>query len=546
MALQKFTFHEGTTDNPVVLTQRHINGLVALSLDASVTKDINGVVKAQSGRMFKSEYNAIARLGFTIVDTEQVSDNFTIYCANTDTVYEGGSVQVYSAGIPMEELELNVVTHKIIIQSGSISEEMIKNRIHIENGLVMVDAAEENASWQDTITIQAYPKYDPTNKVLINAPIHIQAIALTGISLTVANSVLIGKMATVEVGNVPSTATKPNIRVELSCTHGTLGDGVYLAPDTPCEDRIVAECYLFGGMSPTFRMEKTIIVKQPTIICEIKDKDGDEVEGAYLTITDGVTGVASQLYNGESMAAVLGRTYRVEANLPTGYIKVLVAETVTLTELDTVITAVYYPIQIGIVAVFEDGRYITYEKWTDMGKPAVNESGSPLIGAGYQNADGESYFVADDAVVQRRWSNTNVDIAAVQPVPNTGDGCLAVTQQQAKENTQTIASVMSAEGDTADTCAAIYCQSCVKVLGGKELHGWLGSLKQLTALNNTATALNTVRGVAGLKSIDIATNKWWSCNQQSFGYGWGLSYGEPLVLNGGKPSSYNVVPLYDL
>ena len=545
MVLQKFTFHEGTTDNPVVLTQRHINGLVALSLDASVTKDINGVVKAQSGKMFKSEYNAIARLGFTIVDTEQVSDNFTIYCANTDTVYEGGSVQVYSAGIPMKDLELNVVTHKIIIQSGAISEEMIKNRIHIENGLVMVDAAEENASWQDTITIQAYPKYDPTNKVLINAPIHIQAIALTGISLTVANSVLIGKMATVVVGNLPSTATKPNIRVELSCTHGTLGDGVYLAPDTPCEDTIVAECYLFGGISPTFRMEKTISVKQPIIICEIKDKDGDKVEGAYLTITDSVTGNASQLYNGESMGAVLGRTYRVEANLPTGYIRVLVAETVTLTELDTVITAVYYPVYIGIVAVFEDGTHIAYEEWSDMGKPAANESGSPLIGAGYQNADGESYFVADNAV-DRPWSSTNVDIAAVQPYPNTGDGCLAVTQQQAKTNTQTIASVLSGQGGTVDNCAAIYCQSCVKVLGGKELHGWLGSLKQLTALNNTATALNTVRGVAGLQPINIGTTKWWSSNQQSLVNGWGLSSGEPTALNGGKAATYSVVPLYDL
>lgn len=545
MALQKFTFHEGTTDNPVVLTQRHIKGLVALSLDASVTKDIKGVVKAQSGKMFKSEYNAIAGLGVTIVDTEQVSDNFTIYCANTGTVYEGGSVQVYSTGIPMEQLILNVVTHEIFIQSGIISEETIKNRIHIENGLVMVDAAEENASWQDTITIQAYPKYDPTNKVLINAPINIQAIALDGINLTVAKNVLIGKQTTVEVVNAPANATKPNNRVELSCTHGALGNGIYLAPDTPCEDTIVAECYLFGGSLPTFRVEKTISVKQPTIICEIKDKDGEEVEGAYLTITDGVTGDTFQLNNGESMTVVLGRTYQVEANLPTGYIKVVVADTITPIDVDTVITALYYPIQVGIMAVFEDGSYISYDEWFDMGMPATNESGSPLIGAGYQSADGESYFVADNPV-QRKWSSTNVDIEAVKPDPNSFDGCLAVTQQQAKKNTQVIASIMSAKGDTADNCAAIYCQSCVKVVGNIDRQGWLCSFKQLMAINSNITTINIIMLTAGLNNINIDKTDCWSSNQKDTNQSYAFINGVESPGYQGKSGNKNIFPLYDL
>ena len=545
MALQKFTFHEGTTGNPVVLTQRHINGLVALSLDASVTKDIKGVVKSQSGKMFKSEYNAIAGLGFTIVDTEQISDNFTIYCANTGTVYEGGSVQVYSTGIPMEQLVLNVVMHEIIIQSGAISEEVIKNRIHIENGLVMVDAAEENASWQDTITIQAYPKYDPTNKVLINAPINIQAISLSGISLTVAKSVLIGKKTTVEVENVPTNATKPNNRVELSCTHGALGNGIYLAPDTPCEDTIVAECYLFGGSLPTFRVEKTISVKQPTIICQIADKDGSEVEGAYIVVTDGVTGVETQLNNGDSMVAVMGRTYSVTANLPTGYTKVVVVGSVTPKEVETIISAVYYPIQVGIMAVYGDGSYVAYDEWVDSGMPATNADGAALIGAGYQSADGESYFVADNEV-SKKWSNTNVDIAATQPDPNNNDGSLLVTQERAKKNTTMIASVMGGQGDTAETCAAIYCQSMTKTIGGEERQGWLPSCKQLKALANNVTALNTVRGVAGLATIYPNSNSWWSCCQSNASNAWTLTNGNPYNYNTSKSNSNRVVPFYDL
>ena len=543
MALKKFTFHGGTMDTPIVLTQRQINGLVALSLDGGVTTEVSGVVKSKSGQMYKSEYNAISGLGFTIIDTETLPDIFTLYCPSSDIVKEGGSVKLYSTGIPMSKLVLEISMHEIIISGGNISEDIIKERVHIEGDMLVVDPAEENASWRDTVTIKAYPDYDPDNVVLINAPITCQGIAMSGITINASNAVLVGKTASVSVTAQPENTTKDNRRIVIGATHGAIGNGTYMAPDSPVEDTITAECYLFGGSAPTFRVEHKISVKQPTIICQIADKDGSEVEGAYIVVTDGVTGVETQLNNGDSMVAVMGRTYSVTANLPTGYTKVVVVGSVTPKEVETIISAVYYPIQVGIMAVYDDGSYVSYDEWVDAGLPATNADGARLIGAGYQSADGESYFVADNEV-SKKWSNTNVDIAATQPDPNNNDGSLLVTQKQAKNNTITIASVMSGQGDTADTCAAIYCQSMKKTVAGEERQGWLPSNKQLKALANNVSALNTVRGVAGLATIYPNSQQWWTCCQQHASNAWTLNIGNPN--NSSKSNSYRVVPFYDL
>lgn len=530
-------------DTPIVLTQRQINGLVALSLDGGVTTEVSGVVKSKSGQMYKSEYNAISGLGFTIIDTETLPDIFTLYCPSSDVVREGGSIKLYSTGIPMSKLVLEIAMHEIIISGGNISEDIIKERVHIEGDMLVVDPAEENASWRDTVTIKAYPDYDPDNVVLINAPIICQGIAMSGITINASSAVLVGKTASVGVTAQPENTTKDNRRIVIGATYGAIGNGTYMAPDSPVEDTITAECYLFGGSAPTFRVEHKISVKQPTIICQIADKDGSEVEGAYIVVTDGVTGVETQLNNGDSMVAVMGRTYSVTANLPTGYTKVVVAGSVTPKEVETIISAVYYPIQVGIMAVYDDGSYVSYDEWVDAGLPATNADGAKLIGAGYQSADGESYFVADNEVT-RKWSNTNVDIAATQPDPNNNDGSLLVTQKQAKNNTITIASVMSGQGDTADTCAAIYCQSMKKTMAGEERQGWLPSNKQLKALANNVSALNTVRGVAGLATIYPNNQQWWTCCQQHASSAWALGDGNPNVNN--KSHSYRVVPFYDL
>lgn len=544
MALNTVKLNGGTAGNPVVLSARQINGLIALYKDSNVTKDCSGYVKAASGKLTKSEYIYIQNLGFTIVDTATTPDKFTLYAANNNILYEGKSVQLYSTGLDIKDLVLSVAIHEIIINSGSISEEVIKSRIHIsETGLVTVDDAEENATWQDVITIQAYPSFDPTNKVLISNPITIKGVAMSGVNITVASSVIIGGRLNIEVKVLPEDHSKNNYRLNVFANDGTINNNTYIAPTYKVETAIIAECFLFGGNMATFHTEKRVSVKTPVIICEIKDKYGEEVYGAYISVTDGANQIITQLANGESMTAVLDRTYFIEAFVPEGYTKAVYPETITPKTVETIVTATYYPIQLGVMAVFEDGSYIPYDEWSDIGMPTVNENRSILIGAGYKSYDGESYFIADNPV-NRKWSDTNVDIAVVQPDPNSADGSFAVTQQQAKNNTNTIVSIMSKQGNTADTCAAMYCKSCVKIVGGAEIQGWLGSCKQLKALADNITKLNTIRSIIGLANIDMNRSQCWSSNQENSGFSW--------KLNNNSSSSYPkrdtllVIPFYDL
>lgn len=545
MALNTVKLSGGTAENPVVLSARQINGLIALYKDSNVTKDCNGYVKAASDKLKKSEYVYIQNLGFTIVDTVTTPDKFTLYAANNDILYEGKSVQLYSTGLDIKDLVLSVAIHEIVINSGTISEEVIKDRIHIsETGLVTVDDAEENATWQDIITIQAYPSFDPTNKVLISNPITIKGIAMSEVNITVASSVIIGGRLNVEVNILPSDHSKNNYRLNVFANDGTINNNTYIAPNYKVETAIIAECFLFGGNIATFHSEKIVSVTNPVIICEIKDKDGEEVEGAYISVTDDANQIITQLANGESMTIVLNRTYFIKAFVPEGYAKVIYPETITPKEIETIVTATYYPIQVGIIAVFEDSSFMSYDEWSEMNMPKVNKRGSRLIGAGYMSADSESYFTADN-VVERKWSNTNVDIVLAQPVPNTTDTCLEVKQQQAKKNTQIIASIMSGQGDTTETCAAMYCQSFTKTIGGEEKQGWLGSGKQLKALADNIDTLNVIRGAIGLDNIYINRNKWWTSNQYGKDYSWLLDNGKITYSSSQKSFTYLVVPLYD-
>ncbi len=387
MALNTVKLNGGTAGNPVVLSARQINGLIALYKDSNVTKDCSGYVKAASGKLTKSEYIYIQNLGFTIVDTVTTPDKFTLYAANNNILYEGKSVQLYSTGIDIKDLVLSVAIHEIVINSGAISEEVIKSRIHIsETGLVTVDDAEENATWQDVITIQAYPNFDPTNKVLISNPITIRGVAMSGVSITVASSVIIGGRLNVEVNILPSDHSKNNYRLNVFANDGTINNNTYIAPTYKVETAIVAECFLFGGNIATFHVEKKVSVKTPVIICDIKDKDGEEVPGAYISVTDGTNQIITQLANGESMTAVLNRTYTIEAFVPEGYTKAIYPENITPREVETIVTATYYPVQLGVFAYFDNGEYIHFNEWTALGLPKEYNGGS-LIGASIQTED---------------------------------------------------------------------------------------------------------------------------------------------------------------
>ena len=489
MALNTVKLNGGTTGNPVVLSARQVNGLVALYKDSNVTKDCSGYVKADSGKLTKSEYIYIQNLGFTIVDTVTTADEFTLYAANNNVVYEGKSVQLYSTGIDIKNLVLTVVAHEIVITSGAISEEVIKNRIHIsETGLVTVDDAEENATWQDVITIQAYPSFDPTNKVLISNPITIKGIAMSGVSIVTANSVIIGGKINIEVNTLPSDNSKNNYRLELSANDGVINNNIYNAPDTPVETAIIAECFLFGGNVATFHVEKKVSVKMPVIICEIKDKDGEEVPGAYLSVTDGVTQVITQLANGESMTAVLNRTYTIEAFVPEGYTKAIAPENITPKEVETIVTATYYPLQLGVFAYFDNGEYIHYDEWIALGLPKEYNGGS-LLGASVQ-AEGMKMIGLFESFVKLPIYTTK-DVYDF-PIGIVAESAIMdVTQEQTRIISNAVFNYISGLTDT-QNLAHIKVHNLVHTINGTEYRGRLPNAKEIQVIVANRNNIETI------------------------------------------------------
>ena len=492
MALNTVKLNGGTTGNPVVLSARQVNGLVALYKDSNVTKDCSGYVKVASGKLTKSEYIYIQNLGFTIVDTVTTADEFTLYAANNNVVYEGKSVQLYSTGIDIKNLVLTVVAHEIVITSGTISEEVIKNRIHIsETGLVTVDDAEENATWQDVITIQAYPNFDPTNKVLISNPITIKGIAMSGISIVAANSVIIGGKINVEVNTLPTDNSKNNYRLELSANDGVINNNIYNAPDTPVETAIIAECFLFGGNVATFHVEKKVSVKMPVIICEIKDKDGEEVPGAYISVTDGVTQVITQLANGESMTAVLNRTYAIEAFVPEGYTKAIVPANITPKEVETIVTATYFPLQLGVFAYFDNGEYIHYDEWLALGLPKEYNGGS-LLGASVQAEGMKMIGLFESTVILPIYTDNTTEITVGKVAQNDIE---TITQEQTRTISDTVAAYISNLTNTQDL-AHIKAYNSIYNINDTEHRGRLPNAKECQCIianrDNIETILSSI------------------------------------------------------
>ena len=551
MALNTVKLSGGTAENPVVLSARQINGLIALYKDSNVTKDCSGYVKAASGKLAKSEYVYIQNLGFTIVDTVATPDKFTLYAANTNVVYEGKSVQLYSTGIDINDLVLTVDTHEIIISSGAINEEVIKSRIHIsETGLVTVDDAEENATWQNVITIQAHPSFDPTNKVLISNPIKIKGIAMSGVNITAANSVLIGGKINVEVNILPKDHTKNNYRLEISANNGVINNNIYTAPNTPVETAIVAECFLFGGNIATFHVEKNISVKRPVIICDIKDKDGEEVPGAYLSITDGATQIITQLANGESMTAVLNRTYTIKAFVPEGYTKAIYPENITPREVETIVTATYYPVQLGVFAYFDNGEYIHYDEWIALGLPKEYNGGS-LIGASIQTEDLKMIGLFESFVNLPIYINNTTAI----PVGIVEESDIEIiSQKQTRTISDSVARYISNLTDTQDL-AHIKAYNSVYTINNTEHRGRLPNVKETQVVVANKNNIKTILSYINKNTISNNDFSIWLAYTTSKGDGTYYQWGQSKFKNGvyqeshsndGTHFQYYTIPIFDL
>lgn len=218
MALQNFTWNNGTQSSPIVLSFEQIAALSAAGKNPDITTDIGGFITTNSRKIQKflklSLEEQFPKL--TVVVDEELADTFEVNASNPN-INEGSSIPINitgDSGITHDYLLWNL-NYKSITIDGDISEAIIKSRIHITNGQIVVDDPQENASWQVVLEITAYPSYyegtelssipessRPSFTVAINAK------AITAITATTKEEIPINSSVEIKVTPTPSDSTK--------------------------------------------------------------------------------------------------------------------------------------------------------------------------------------------------------------------------------------------------------------------------------------------------------------------------------------------------
>lgn len=263
MALQKFIFHEGTTENPVVLSQDYVDALIALWADDSVEKDISGVVYKPS--LYNSEVDALETIGFTVLTDAQLEDQFTIY-PGLEYLNEGEYVDVQANGINTAALSFEILDVKVTYNADNLDEDYIKRKFSFEHNRLVVDSARENASWIAEVTFKAAPQSHPLN--YRTAKVTVNAVAISSISITGPSMLNEGDVTTYTAQVLPDNNTKPHSAITFTAKYGHFGGNIYTAPVGYSSDEITATVSAFGrGFTGT----KSLVVG--TVILNNTDKN---------------------------------------------------------------------------------------------------------------------------------------------------------------------------------------------------------------------------------------------------------------------------------
>lgn len=218
MALQNFTWNNGTQSSPIVLSFEQIAALSAAGKNPDITTDIGGFITTNSHKIQKflklSLEEQFPKL--TVVVDEELADTFGVNVSNPN-INEGSSIPINitgDSGITHDYLLWNL-NYKSVTIDGDISEAIIKSRIHITNGQIVVDDPQENASWQVVLEITAYPSYyEGTNLSSIpessrpSFTVAINAKAITAITATTKEEIPINSSVEIKVTPTPSDSTK--------------------------------------------------------------------------------------------------------------------------------------------------------------------------------------------------------------------------------------------------------------------------------------------------------------------------------------------------
>ena len=218
MKLNKFTWNNGTQSSPIVLTNDQIKKLIAIGQRIDIVSDVRGYVTTNSRKMQKFLKYALTQQfpNLNVVCDEELVDTFTLR-TSINTIKEGSRELITistDTGITHNFLKWKYEYSNFIID-GDISEQNIKDRIRVENGFLVVDDPQENASWSVTLKLTAYPIYytdDQFDSVpAVSKPdiiLTITAKKIEDISLKVKNEIPVNSKVEIEVNPIPEDSTK--------------------------------------------------------------------------------------------------------------------------------------------------------------------------------------------------------------------------------------------------------------------------------------------------------------------------------------------------
>lgn len=218
MKLNKFTWNNGTQSSPIILTNDQIKKLIAIGQKTDIVNDIRGYVTTNSRKMQKFLKYALTQQfpNLNIICDEELADIFTLQ-TSSDIIKEGTKEFITistDTGITHNFLKWKYEYSDFTID-GDISQDIIKNRIRIENGFLVVDEPKENASWSVTLKLTAYPIYyndsDFDTIPVTSKPdiiLTITAKKITDITVSTEEDVPINSKVDVKVTPIPSDSTK--------------------------------------------------------------------------------------------------------------------------------------------------------------------------------------------------------------------------------------------------------------------------------------------------------------------------------------------------
>ena len=218
MNLKTYNWNNGTLSSPIVLTNDQIKKLIAIGQREDIETTVKGCVTTSSRKMQKFLKYALTKQfpDLNIICDEELADSFRIQ-TSSNIVKEGTHELITistDAGITHDFLKWKYDYSDFVID-GDISEQNIKDRIRVENGYLVIDDPQENASWSVTLKLTAYPIYytdDQFDSIpAVSKPdiiLTITAKKIEDISLKVKNEVPINSKVEIEVTPVPVDSTK--------------------------------------------------------------------------------------------------------------------------------------------------------------------------------------------------------------------------------------------------------------------------------------------------------------------------------------------------